>query len=150
VEDFIYHDYALRVMPDDDGDAEYELLIPAGTRSPTAEDFVTRYYTAGFDGQQHINLFVYEVGRLTGRSIAWTERVHGSSYFAPSTPGERAFWLCLNEADPALPLNPPCSRTSPRLRVTYMVDEHRWLYVTVHDLQRKVDLSVRHSVIGLR
>ena len=150
VEDFIYHDYALRVMPDDDGDAEYELLIPGGTRFPTAEDFVTRYYAAGFDGQQHINLFVCEVGRLAGRPVEWTERVNGSSYFVPSTAGQRAFCLCLNEADPALPLNPPGRGAVPRLRVTYMVDDNRWLCVTVHDLQRKVDLNVRHSVIRLR
>ena len=137
-------------IPDDDGDAEYELLIPGGTRFPTAEDFVTRYYAAGFDGQQHINLFVCEVGRLAGRPVEWTERAHGSRYFVPSTMGERAFCLCLNEADPALPLNPPGSGTAPRLRVTYMVDENRWLCVTVHDLRRKVDLSVRHAVIRLR
>ena len=40
VEDFIYHDYALRVLPDDDDDAEYELLIPGGTRFPTVANFV--------------------------------------------------------------------------------------------------------------
>ena len=28
VEDFIYHDYALRLLPADDNEAEYELLIP--------------------------------------------------------------------------------------------------------------------------
>ena len=44
VEDFIYHDYALRVLPDDDDEAEYELLIPGGTSFPTADNFVTRYY----------------------------------------------------------------------------------------------------------
>lgn len=150
VEDFIYHDYALRVMPDDDGDAEYELLIPGGTRFPTPENFVTRYYAAGFDGQQHINLFICEVRRLAGRSVDWTDRPNGSSYFVPATAGERAFCLCLNEADPPLPLNPAGNGTAPHLRVTYMVDENRWLSVTVHDLQRKVDLRVRHPVVRLR
>ena len=82
--------------------------------------------------------------------VEWRERANGSSYFVPSTMGERAFCLCLNEADPALPLNPVGSGTAPRLRVTYMVDENRWLCVTVHDLRRKVDLSVRHAVIRLR
>ena len=32
----------------------------------------------------------------------------------------------------------------------HMVDENRWLCVTAHDLQRKVDLSVRHAAIRLR
>ncbi len=150
VEDFIYHDYALRILPDDDGEAEYELLIPGGTRFPTADDFVTRYYAPGFDGQQHINLFICEVGRVAGRPVEWIERPSGSRHFVPRTAGERAFCLCLNEADPALPLNPAGRGTSPRLRVTYSVDVNRWLCVTVHDLQRKADLKVKHPVVRLR
>jgi molecular chaperone DnaK len=150
VEDFIYHDYALRVMPDDDGDAEYELLIPAGTRFPTADDFVTRYYAPGFDGQEDINLFVCEVGRIAGQRVTWELRTNDSRYFTPTSDGERAFCICLNEADPALPLSPAGSGDAPRLRVTYTVDENRWLCVTVHDLQRKTDLRVRHPVVRLR
>jgi len=150
VEDFIYHDYALRLLPEDDSEAEYELLIPGGTRFPTVENFVTRYYAPGFDGQQHINLFVCEVGRAAGRPVDWTERPNGSRYFVPGTAGERAFCLCLNEADPALPLSPPGNGTAPRLRVTYSVDENRWLCVTVHDLHRKHDLRVQHPVVRLR
>ena len=150
VEDFIYHDYALRLLPDDGGEAEYELLIPGGTRFPTVDNFVTRYYAPGFDGQQHINLFICEVGRVAGRPVDWTERPNGSRYFVPATAGARAFCLCLNEADPALPLNPAGKGEGPRLRVTYSVDENRWLCVTVHDLQRKTDLKVRHPVVRLR
>ncbi len=150
VEDFIYHDYALRLLPDDGGEAEYELLIPGGTCFPTVDNFVTRYYAPGFDGQQHINLFICEVGRVAGRHVEWSERPNGSRYFVPRTAGERAFCLCLNEADPALPLNPAGKGASPRLRVTYAVDENRWLCVTVHDLQRKTDLKVRHPVVRLR
>ena len=150
VEDFIYHDYAIRLLPDDDGDPEYELLIPGGTRFPTVDDFATRYYAPGFDGQQHINLFICEVGRVAGRPVEWTTRAGGSRYFVPRTAGERAFCLCLNEADPALPLSPPGRGAAPRLRVTYSVDENRWLCVTVHDLHRKTDLKVRHPVVKLR
>ena len=150
VEDFIYHDYALRLLPDDGGEAEYELLIPGGTCFPTVDNFVTRYYAPGFDGQQHINLFICEVGRVAGRHVEWSERPNGSRYFVPRTAGERAFCLCLNEADPALPLNPAGKGASPRLRVTYAVDENRWLCVTVHDLQGKTDLKVRHPVVRLR
>ena len=155
VEDFIYHDYALRVLPggDDAGadtDAEYELLIPGGTCFPTVDNFATRYYAPGFDGQRHINLFICEVGRVAGRPIDWTERSNGSRYFVPETAGERAFCLCLNEADPALPLEPAGKGAAPRLRVTYSVDENRWLCVTVHDLHRKTDLKVKHPVVRLR
>ena len=113
VEDFIYHDYAIRLLPEDDRGAEYELLIPGGTRFPTVDDFVTRYYAPGFDGQRHINLFICEVGRVAGRPVGWSERPNGSRYFVPTTAGERAFCLCLNEADPALPLNPPAAEPRP-------------------------------------
>lgn len=149
VEDFIYHDYAVRVRGDG-GDDEYELLVPRGTRYPTGEDHVTRYYAPGFDGQEALSLFVCEIGRVAGRPVGWEERRNGNLYFSPSTDGERIFCPCLNEADPALPLRPPGRGTSPRLRVSYMVDENRWLCATVHDLERKVDLEVRRPVVRLR
>ena len=68
----------------------------------------------------------------------------------PGPRGERAFCLCLNEADPALPLNPAGKGAAPRLRVTYSVDENRWLCATVHDLHRKTDMRVKHPVVRLR
>jgi molecular chaperone DnaK (HSP70) len=149
LDDFVYHDYALQVRRDG-GDAEYELLIPAGTRYPTREDFATRYYAPGHDGQRELHLFVSEVGRVGGRPVSWEERDNGGRYFVPPTAGADAFCHCLNEADPALPLRPPGNGTAPRLRVTYTVDANRWLCITVHDLQRKQDLKVAHPVVRLR
>jgi molecular chaperone DnaK (HSP70) len=149
VDDFIYHDYALQVRRGG-GDVEYELLIPAGTRYPTTDDFVTRHYASGHDGQRALNLFVCEVGRVGGKSVAWEARSNGGRYFTPRTTGERSFAVCLNEADPALPLSPPGRGDAARLRVTYSVNADRWLCVTVHDLHRKADLQVRHSVMKLR
>lgn len=149
VDDFIYHDYGLRVRRDDGRD-EYELLIPAGTRFPTTDDQVVRYYAPGFDGQDAINLFVCEVGRVAGQRVAWEERANGNLYFAPRTEGERAFCPCLNEADSAFPLAPPGRGSAPRLRVSYMVDADRWLCATVHDLERRADLQVRRPVARLR
>jgi len=150
VEDFIYHDYALRVMRGGGTDPEYELLIPAGTQYPTPDDYVTRYYAPGFDGQMEINLFICEVGRVAGRPVEWQDRPGGTRYFAPRTQGERAFCICLNEADPSFPLSPVGKGSAPRLRVTYAVDANRWLCMTVHDLARKEDLKVRHPVVRLR
>lgn len=149
VDDFIYHDYALQVKREG-GDVEYELLVPAGTRYPTADDFATRHYAAGHEGQRALNLFICEVGRVAGRSVAWEERPNGGRAFVPRTKGERSFAICLNEADPALPLDPPGRGDGARLRVTYSVDANRWLCITVHDLQRKEDLRVRHPVVKLR
>jgi molecular chaperone DnaK (HSP70) len=150
VEDFIYHDYALRMMNDKMNSVEYELLIPRGTRHPTSDDFVTRYYAPGFDGQQAMNLFICEVGRVAGRPVDWQARANGTNYFAPKTEGEHAFCICLNEGDEAIRLNPSGQGTSPRLRVTYSVNAERWLCVTAHDLLRKVDLKVKEPVVRLR
>lgn len=148
VDDFIYHDYGIRVRRDD-GREEFELLIESGTPFPTADDHAVRYYAPGHDGQESLNLFVCEVGRIAGRSVAWEPRANGNRYFRPSTEGERAFCPCLNEADPALRLDPPGRGTAPRLRVSFMVDADRWLCATVHDLQRKADLQVRKPVVRL-
>lgn len=150
VQDFIYHDYALRVLNEKTNSVEYELLIPRGTRHPTAEDFITRYYTPGYDGQQAINLFICEVGRVAGRPVAWETQSSGTNYFVPTTEGDHAFCICLNEGDEALPLSPAGSGSSPRLRVTCGVNAERWLCVTVHDLLRKVDLKVKEAVVRLR
>lgn len=149
VEDFIYHDYGIRVRGEDGRDA-YELLIPRGTRYPTPEDHVTRYYAPGFDGQEALNLFVCEVGRIAGRPVAWEPGPNGHPRFVPSEDGARAFCPCLNEADPALPLRPPGRGEAPRLRVSWMVDENRWLCASVHDLHRKEDLRTRRPVVRLR
>jgi len=150
VEDFIYHDYALRVLDEKTNTVEYERLIPRGTRYPTVDDFATRYYAPGYDGQEALNLFICEVGRVAGRPVEWATRPNGTDYFVPKTEGEHAFCLCLNEGDEALPLTPPGRGQSPRLRVTYSVNAERWLCVTVHDLLRKVDLKVQEPVVRLR
>lgn len=148
VEDFIYHDYGVRVRRDDGRD-EYELLIDSGTRFPTADDHAVRYYAPGFDGQDSLNLFICEVGRIAGQRVEWAERSNGNHYFLPDTEAQRAFCPCLNEADPALELDPPGRGTGPRLRVSFMIDADRWLCATVHDLEKKVDLQVRRPVVRL-
>ena len=150
VEDFIYHDYALRVLDEQTNTVEYELLIPRGTRYPTTDDFATRYYAPGYDGQPALSLLICEVGRIAGQPVEWEPRPNGTDYFEPKTEGEHAFCLCLNEGDEALPLTPPGKGSSPRLRVTYSVNEERWLCVTVYDLFRKADLKIQEPVVRLR
>lgn len=150
VEDFIYHDYALRVLDSGGHAVEYELLIPRGTRYPTAAEFATRYYAAGHDGQTSLNLLICEVGRVAGQGVAWQERPGGGSVFAPKTPGDQAFCIALNEGDSGLPLNPPGHGSAPRLRVTFAINAERWLCATVHDLLTKRDLRHQEPVVKLR
>ncbi len=150
VDDIIYHDYALRVLNEKTNTVEYELLVPRGTCYPTEDEFVTRYYAPGYDGQTAINLFICEVGGVAGRPVQWQTRPNGTKLFVPKTEGEHAFCICLNEGDEAVPLNPPGRGGAPRLRVTFSVNADRWLCVTVYDLLRKVDLKVKEPVVRLR
>jgi len=151
VEDIIYHDYALRVADEGDGErVAYELLIPRGTRYPTPDEFVVRYYAPARDGQTAVNLLICEVGGVAGRPVEWEVRRDGRKMFVPKTDGEHAFCICLNEGDEAIPLNPPGQGKGARLRVSFRIDADRWLRMTVHDLVRKVDLKVDEPVVRLR
>lgn len=150
VDDIIYHDYAVRVVGENENVVEYELLIPRGTRYPTPSDFVTRYYAPSQDGQIFVNLQICEVGGVAGRPVQWEIRPDGRKVFVPKTEGEHAFCVCLNEGDEAILLDPPGRGKSPRLRVTFSIDADRWLRITIHDLVRKVDLKVNEPVVRLR
>lgn len=150
IEDYIHHDYALRILSEDGDQVAYELLIPRGTRYPTQSDFVTRYYSANRNGQSELSLYICEVGRVAGRPVDWDRQGDGSFRFLPTSAEERAYTICLNEQSAPLPLNPPGRGTGPRLRVTYNVNEDRWLCVTVHDLVRKLDLKADEAVVKLR
>lgn len=150
VDDIIYHDYALQVVDEKADHVGYELLIPRGTRYPTPRDFVTRYYAPAHDGQTAIHLFVCEVGGVAGRPVQWESRPDGTKYFVPKTEGERAFCVCLNANDEAIPLDPPGRKDLPRIRVTFSIDADRWLRITVHDLVKKQDLRVNEPVVRLR
>jgi len=154
VQDFIYHDYALRVYNRATQQYEYPILIPRGTPYPTPPDFVEKLFApAQTHGQpqQEFELLIYEVGQPTGprRQITWRE--DGSLHIAEAPDPERPTLVCLNEVNPTLGrLRPPGEGTAPRLRISFSVSLDRWLCVTVHDLLRQVDLMVQQPVVRLR
>ena len=63
---------------------------------------------------------------------------------------ERGLVVELNPGDAALPLRPTGQGASARLRVTYFVNEDRWLCTTVYDLVRKQPLRENEPVVRLR
>lgn len=162
VEPILYHDYALRVFrPDLTAQErrtlpewqqyEYERLIPAGTRYPTPPGAeVVRYYEPAYEGQEAISLPICELGRFGWEPLRWKRRRGQQYYWQPAGEEERERVVCLNEADQDIPLQPPGRKGKTRLRVTYWVDEDRWLRMTVHDLQRKADLLTNRAVVELR
>ncbi|MBM3457831.1 MAG: Hsp70 family protein [Armatimonadetes bacterium] len=149
VEDFVYHDYAIAVQSEHTHSVEYELIVPRRTRYPTPPDFAVRYYK-DFPGMEEVRFSVSEIGRLGQAPVAWELRPTGHHYWGPRNVEERALASELNPADAALALMPKGQGTNPRLRVTYSVNEDRWLCTTVEDLVRKQPLRVEEPVVRLR
>jgi molecular chaperone DnaK (HSP70) len=149
VDDFVYHDYAIAVQNEKNHSVEYELLVPRRTRYPTSPDFAVRYY-ADYPGMTEMRFSVCEVGRLGQAPVGWQVRPNGNRYWGAQTPEERALVVELNPADAGLPLRPSGAGSSPRLRVTYSINEDRWLVMTVEDLVAKRPLREREAVVRLR
>lgn len=149
VDDFVYHDYAIAVQNERNHSMEYELLVPRRTRYPTSSDFAVRYY-ADYPGMSEMRFRVSEVGRLGQAPVAWEKRSNGNLYWGAQTPEERALAVELNAADAGVPLRPAGAGTSPRCRVTYSVNEDRWLTITVEDLVAKKVLRDKEAVVRLR
>jgi hypothetical protein len=149
VDDFVYHDYAVAVQNERTHSVEYELLVPRRTRYPTSKDFAVRYY-ADYPGMTEMRFSVWEVGRLGQAPVKWEKRANGNNYWAAQNADERALVVELNPADAGIPLRPAGAGTSPRLRVTYSVNEDRWLTITVEDLVGKRTLRDNEAVVRLR
>jgi len=149
VDDFVYHDYAIAVQNERTHSVEYELLVPRRTRYPTAPDFAVRYY-ADYPGMTELRVSVCEVGRLGQAPVNWQPRPNGNRYWGAQTAEERALVVELNPADAPMQLRPAGLGSSPRLRVTYSVNEDRWLTITVEDLVAKRTLRDREAVVRLR
>jgi hypothetical protein len=153
VERVIYHDYSLRVrIPDRTPPAyEFERLVSSGDPYPTPPGReVVRYYAAAYPGQEEVSLPVCEMGRFRWEPLPWEVRGNGLAYWRPRAEPEWERIVCLNEADPEIPLQPAGMPGAARLRVAFRVDERRWLRVTVHDLERKVDLRHDEALVELR
>jgi len=149
IEDHIYHDYALSVHNDRTRQVEYELLVPRGTRYPTPPEFTTRYY-ADYNGMTEMSFRVCEIGRLGHAPVSWEQRPNGASYWIPQKESHSGMVVTLNPADEPIHLSPAGRGNSPRLRVTYSVNEDRWLCMTVYDLVRKAYLRIEEPVVRLR
>lgn len=149
VDDFVYHDYALAVMNPTTQQIQYELLIPRRTRYPTPQNFAVRSY-GDYEGMADMRLLVCEIGRLGQEPVKWEARSNGTPYWSPASPDERALITELNPADEPIPLRPKGKGTSPRLKMSYFINEDRWLCVNVVDLLTHQPLRVEMPVVRLR
>jgi molecular chaperone DnaK (HSP70) len=135
VPDLIYHDYALRMGEQDGRAVYYELLVPAGTGYPTPAALAERTYTPD-PGSPHEILFeVCEITRLGQAPVPWQEEPSGRRTWRPGEAAQHGRAMVINEGETALRL-PSSSRSPRRLRVSYRVDEERFLRWTVRDGER--------------
>lgn len=149
VDDFIYHDYAVAVMNEQTQKVEYELLVSRKTRYPTPRAFAVRCYD-DYRGMKDLKLLICEIGRLGQEPVQWEMRSNKNAYWAPDTLEERALVTELNPGDNPISLRPAGQGISPRLRVSFHINEDRWLSVDVFDLVTRAPLLVDQALVRLR
>lgn len=149
-EDHVVHDYAIVVHDPDTGARGHAVVVPAGTRFPTAPDlWRDRLVPTCAHGQpEHVfKLVVAEIGRRR-EETPFTWDAGGM----PRRPDGEAVVVPLNESDPVLGrLDPPHwpDDPGPRLEVAFGVDADRWLVATVRDLRTGQMLLERRPVVRL-
>ncbi len=154
--DHITHDYALLTYNKESLKEEYNIIIPKGTSFPTRDDFWKKQLTptcAMGVPEKIFKLIVYEIGsrHTTGQELFWNEngdftvmddKDYGEKLVAP-----------LNKNSPTMGfLDPPHSPSdnTPRVEVSFMVNEDKWLCVTVLDIKTQKLLLKNRSVVRLR
>ena len=157
-DDFIVHDYALVLHDAKSGKPEYNVVVPRGTRFPTAPDLWKREIVptcALGEPESLFKLLVCEVSRANGdRRFVWdaTGRLHRIGGDAGQAAGESEIVVPLNEANPTLgvldPPHPPDERR-PRLEIAFGVNADRWLVATVRDLLTQRELLARAPIVRL-
>jgi hypothetical protein len=140
--DFIVHDYAIRTHDPATHRPEHVVIIPGGTRFPTAPDaWRGRLVPTCSLGEPEslFKLVICEVGRggPGERRFAWDGAGRLAKVGGAAAPAEAPVVVPLNESSPALgtldPRHAPGDRR-PRLEVCFGVNAERWLCANVRDL----------------
>ncbi|MDD9938213.1 MAG: Hsp70 family protein [Myxococcales bacterium] len=153
--DHIVHDYAIRTRDAANGEHRYNVVVPRGTRFPTAEPLWKRQLVptcARGEAESYFKLVVCEIGRAHDEDplFAWDER--GKLHRLGGDHGSDALVVPLNADNPTLgTLAPPHQPgdTSPRLEVSFGINADRWLTANVYDLQTKRFLMEGETVVRL-
>jgi hypothetical protein len=152
--DFIVHDYAFLTHAAGTGEEQHTIVIPKGTRFPTAPDLWKRQVVptcALGEPETIFKLVICEVARADGeRRFVWDaagdlQKVGGAS-------GKAEVIVPLNASSPTLGyLDPPHDPRDrrPRLEIAFGVNGDRWLIATVHDLLTRRELMREEPVVRL-
>lgn len=154
--DFIVHDYAVVTHDPRTHKPVYAVVVPRGTRFPTAPDFWRSQLvpTCSLGVPETLfKLVVCEIGRADGSGRQFTWDAAGDLYKLGGKTGEDGTVVVpLNETSPALGrLDPPHAPRDrrPRLEVAFGVDADRWLVATVRDLLSERQLMDQQPVVRL-
>lgn len=156
--DFIVHDYAFVTHDLVTHQKQYSVIVPHGTRFPTATDFWKRQLVPTCslgEPETMFKLVICEVGRDFGgdRRFSWDgegrlHKVGGKDPQGGATP----LVVALNETNPTLgylkPPHPPSDKR-PRLEISFGVNSDRWLCATVYDLRTKRFMMREEPVVRL-
>jgi molecular chaperone DnaK (HSP70) len=152
--DFIVHDYAFVTYDPKTHDKQYTVIVPRGTRFPTASTFWKRQLvptcTLG-EPERLFKLVICELGSSeTDHRYAWDGS--GNLHRLSKTNANEPLVVALNESSPTLgTLDPPHAPEDrrPRLEISFGVNADRWLHATVRDLKTRRTLMAEQPVVRL-
>lgn len=154
--DFILHDYALLTHAPQSGESAHTVIIPRGTRFPTAMNLWERQLVptcALGEPERFFKLVICEIGESgDDRSFGWDDAGNLHRLGGSADSAAQPLVVKLNGQNPALgELSPPHSPSDrrPRLRVAFGVNADRWLCATVEDLLSKRRLMNEEPVVRL-
>ena len=154
-QDFIVHDYAFVTHDARTGEEQHTVIVPRGTRFPTAPDAWKRQLVptcALGEPESVFRLVICEVARGDGDERRFVWDAAGELHKVGGAGGQGQVVVPLNAASPTLgyldPAHQPGDRR-PRLEITFAVNAERWLVATVLDLVTRRELMHAEPVVRL-
>lgn len=153
--DFVMHDYAIRTWDAATGAEQHTVVVPRGTRFPTAPDLWKRQLVptcALGEPERVFKLVICELARRDDGSPGLVWDAAGDLVRLGGREGRDEVVVPLNAESPGLgALDPPHRPDDrrPRLEVAFGVDADRWLVATVRDLMTRRELMRGEPVVRL-
>lgn len=158
--DLIVHDYAFVTYDAKTNEPRHTLIVPRGTRVPTANDLWKRQLVptcALGEPEKLFKLVIAEIGQSEPdeRRFAWDESGALKKVGGRAQEGEadkQQVVVPLNADNPTLgELDPPHEPGDrrPRLEIAFGVNAERWLVATVRDLRKDTLLMNQKAVVRL-
>lgn len=155
--DLIVHDYAFLTYDPKTNDPRHTLIVPRGTRVPTAKDLWKRSLVptcALGEPERLFKLVIAEIGQAEPdeRRFAWDESGSLKKLGGQGESATAQIVVPLNADNPTLgELEPPHEPGDkrPRLEIAFGVNSERWLIATVRDLKTQRELMNEKPVVRL-